>query len=258
MPPKQQNISVLLPEPVYEHLNVAGLRSQLQQRDLPVSGSRADLINRLSEDDAASKPARSPLPRSNVAHDEEQGPGASGNQADLGSHLAGRDNSGSKLEDDGSDSSDCSSNPDVSVTIITFDDRGCDPATLIGLRIQGYEHDPEALKLFCGEDTIVITFGYLQTSAYSCIEVDQVLIDGLDQEGDLLIEDAALGIRTTYSEKYRVVGIKCEGMKRMGFVYNEDKTLRVDGYPAHRLGWTHRYRDVALQEWSTGREQYSD
>ena len=59
--------------------------------------------------------------------------------------------------------------------------------------------------------------------------------------GNLLIVEAAVGMRKCPDiGEYRVVGIRCEGMEKMGFVFAEDVDL--DDY----YGRAPRFGDVAI------------
>ncbi len=61
------------------------------------------------------------------------------------------------------------------------------------------------------------------------------------QQGGLLIVEAAGGVRECPDfGEYRVVGIRCEGVEGMGFVFAEDEEL--DGY----YGRAPRFGDVAV------------
>ena len=129
---------------------------------------------------------------------------------------------------------------------------------LLGARIPSLYTDRGRVKI-----------SHLDTSSrYAQLQVDKVLLEALDavermnvtyylgdeemnteeremqkkKGGKLLIVEAAVGMRKCPdSGEYRVVGIRCEGMKEMGFVFSEDDTLDDE------FGRDERFGDVVLK-----------
>lgn len=214
-----------------QSLTVADLKTLLRAEGKPVSGKKADLLDRLFEDDDY------------LSMDEDGNP------------LPPRDMS-----------------PSVShqLRIIPFDGKGSDPALLVGRHIQRFKFDPmSGLEFILHTDQGLVTITYLDIpSRYAEIKADDELLEGLksieqiketlyvgDEEitraeremqakkgGSLLIVEAAVGMRKCPDfGDYRVVGIRCEGMPKMGFVFSEDTVLE-DVY-----GRDPRFGDVAVE-----------
>ena len=171
--------------------------------------------------------------------------------------------------------------PSVShpLCIIPFDGKGSDPALLVGHRIQRFQFDAitggAEFILHTDQGHLTITYSEFSISRYAEIMADKALLEGLEsverivetwyrgdeevtrtergmqekKRGSLLILQAAAGLRK-YPDfgEYRVVGIRCEGMQSMGFVFSEDATLEDHYGRASRLG------DVALKLDASKRE----
>lgn len=153
--------------------------------------------------------------------------------------------------------------PSVShpLQIVPFDGKGRDPAGLVGMKFDTFEHDPAGLVLHCtNNETITIDFWEIFLR-YAQIKADDVLLEALSRytEGEeakdggekgLLIEEAAVGMRQGPQGEYRVVGIRVEGMETMGWVFCEDEELDDMGLgiPMSEIP---RFADVAVAE---GRE----
>ena len=224
-------------------LTVAEMKTMLRASGKSVSGKKAELLDRLMEDDA-----------DDFDMDGE------------GNRLPLRDMA-----------------PGVShqLRIIPFDGQDRDPASLIGHRIQRYQIAMgEGLVLHTDRGRFTMTFlGEMAFSRYADIMVGDALLEGLKPveqvvgvlfRGDkditraeremeakkgrnLLIVEAAVGMRKCPDQdEYRVVGIRCEGMEKMGFVFAEDQELE-DYY-----GRNPRFGDVGLVDSSESWEARQD
>lgn len=216
-------------------LTVPEIKTLLRFNGKPVSGNKAELLDRLVEDDEDDDD-------DNYSMDGEGNP------------LPPRDMSASV------------SHP---LRIIPFDGKGLDPATLIGQRIRRFSMNMgEGFILPTDQGQVTITFSDgMPFSRYTDIAADEALLEGLkcvervtemlyvgDEEitraerekeekkgGDLLIVEAAVGMRKCADFwEYRVVGIRCEGMEKMGFVFAED--VELDDY----YGRAPRFGNVAV------------
>lgn len=207
----QANISAAFKDP--STLTVPELKAFLRERGLPVTGRKVDLLERLV-----------------LSHDD----------------------------------SDSISHP---LRIIPFDGKGLDPANLIGLRVSHFTHDMAELVLHCtNKATVTIDSQGSTFSRYEQIKVDENLISALAaavpevdlygdlesapatrKEGGLLITEAAVGVRKYNGPhgEYRVVGIKCEGMEEMGWVFSEDEEMDDQGLDLP-LSEIQKFGDVAV------------
>ena len=172
-------------------------------------------------------------------------------KAELLDCLNGDDDDNFSMDGDGSrlpprDMTDSVSHP---LRIIPFDDQGRDPASLVGRRIQRFQLAMgEGFILHTDQGQVTITYNdKIPFSKHSDIAVDAALLEGLksveqitdvlyrgDEEitraehemqkkkaGNLLIVEAAVGMRKCPDMGDYIVGIKCEGMEKMGFVFAE-------------------------------------
>lgn len=209
-------------------LTVADLKTLLRFNGKSVSGNKEELLDRLLDDD-----------------DDDDDFSMDGE----GNPLPPRDMS-----------------PSIShpLRIIPFDGQGVDPATLVGQRIRHFQmHLGDGFALHTDQGQVTLSFSEMPFSRYAEVMVDEALLEALksvervtevlhvgDEEitraerekeekkgGDLLILEAAVGMRKCADTgEYRVVGIRCEGMEKMGFMFAED--VELDDYygPANRFG----------------------
>lgn len=216
-------------------LTVAELKTLLRREGKPVSGRKAALLDRLLLDDDD---------LSMYSMDEDGNP------------LPPRDMS-----------------PSIShpLRIIPYDGKGRDPARCVGLRIKRVDFDPVigSPEFILHTDKGRVKITHLDSaSRYAELKVDKVLLEALDavermnvtwyvgdeemnteerdmqkkKGGNLLIVEAAVGMRMCPDNgEYRVVGIRCEGMQEMGFVFSEDSTLEDE------FGRDPRFGDVAVK-----------
>ena len=203
----------------YESLDTAQLVCHLHERDLSVHGDDTELVERLKE-------------------------------YDWDGSESGYSSSDDEEEDD----------PEASFyheTIIqprvNYDGIGLHPSILEGLRIQGVLYDAEkGLQLHCDRGCFRITFcGWPRPTSvglgpwfgYHNIWLDKVLQNGLksvrelDKEGTskedgfakgekrkgLLIVKSVVAVRDGTTGEYRVLGLQCEGMSKLGYVYSDDR-----------------------------------
>lgn len=141
---------------------------------------------------------------------------------------------------------------------------GLDPATaLIGRGNFRFEYDDAALTLFINTGIVEIAI-CSPGSPNPGIELDCNLLDGLapvqnwqvvarkkkakvkkrkprikieDEDEGLLTVDAATGVRRTRWGTFRVVGLRCEGMVGMGFVFAREQGADGGDEVAFLGGW---------------------
>lgn len=169
---------------------------------------------------------------------------------------------------------------DAPVKTVSFDRKGRDPATLIGLRVNGFYHyDNCNLFLFTEAEVIRINVSEHAPTAFSFVKLDAILRDALwenlpgefpswvddvrpqttpeskKKRGSMAIIEAAVGIRDSEGAEHRVIGIRFEGMERMGYVYCEEyeklatmtDSVVVDA-TIDKKGSAVKFRDVTLAE----------
>ena len=230
----------------YESLDTAQLVCHLHERALSVHGDQTELVERLKEYDWDGTESD----YSSSDDEEEQDPEASFYH-------------------------EYKTQPRFN-----YDGIGLHPSILEGLRIQEYLYDPgKGLHLHCDRGYFRITFcGWPRPTSiglnpwdHGKIWLDKVLQNGLrsvqelDKEGPskedglakrekgngLLIVKTEVAVRIGTRGEYRVLGLQCEGMSKLGYVYCDDrdtdnrKTNWEDGV------W---YDDVALEMKRSGIE----
>ncbi|CAD6573748.1 MAG: hypothetical protein ASARMPRED_006279 [Alectoria sarmentosa] len=222
----------------YESLSIAQLVYHLHERALSVCGDQEELVERLREYD-----------------------------------WEGSD-SGYSESDDEEETDHTASFYHRTITHQSFyyDGKGLHPSILIGLRIQGFFYDPEkGLQLRCDRGRFNISFcGWpwptsvgLPERADFRLRLDKVLRNGLrsvqelneqglskgtdmdkrEKRGHLLIVGAVVAVRKSIGGDYRVLGLQCEGMSTVGYVYVDDK----ESYRVKQLGLSTGFYDVGLE-----------
>lgn len=221
----------------YESLSTAQLVYHLHERALSVHGDHEELVERLREYD-----------------------------------WDGSDSGYSESDDE--EEKDLTASfyhPTIAQQNFYHDGKGLHPSILIGLRIQGFFYDSEkGLQLHWDRGCFNLTFcGWPWPTSVglpemlSCrIRLDKVLRNGLrsvqeldehglirgddldkgEKRGDLLIVRAVLAVRKGVRGGHRVLGLQCEGMSTVGYVFADDK----ESYRVKNLGFSTRFYDVAL------------
>lgn len=221
----------------YESLDIAQLVYHLHERALSVHGDHEELVERLREYDWDGSDSRY-----SESDDEEE-----------------RDLTASFYH------------PTIAHQNSHYDGKGLHPSILIGLRIQGFFYDSEkGLRLHCDRGCFNITFcGWpwptsvgLPKASKCRVRLDKVLRNGLrsvrelderglikgpdldkgEKRGNLLIVRAVLAVRKGVRGAYRVLGLQCEGMSTVGYVYADDK----EAYYVKYQGFSASFYDVAL------------
>ena len=234
----------------YESLDTAQLVCHLHERDLSVHGDDTELVERLKE-------------------------------YDWDGSESGYSSSDDEVEHD----------PKVSFYHETitqprsnYDGIGLHPSILEGLRIQGFLYDPEkGLQLHCDRGCFRITFcgwprptsvGWIPGFNHYKIWLDKVLQNGLksvpelDKEGPskensfakgdkrngLLIVKSVVAVRDGTLDDYRVLGMQCEGMSELGYVYSDDRDAFYRTSRTLISNWQGaiRFDDVALEMKKSG------
>ena len=243
-PDPEQNTDLCYPRQnhtsYYESLDTAQLVYHLHERDLSVHGNQEELVERLREHDWNGSESEY-----SESDDEEE-----------------RDRTASFYH------------PTVAHQYRYYDGKGLHPSILIGLRIQGFSYDPKkGLRLHCDRGCFNVTFcGWPWPTSVGLpaggnvysgrIRLDQILQNGLrsveqlneqggieatssvsgEKPGNLLIVRAVVAEREEIRRRYRVLGLQCEGMSMIGYVYADDK----DSVRVKRYGRRVNYWDVAL------------
>ena len=231
----------------YESLDTAQLVCHLHERALSVHGDNTELVGRLKEYD-----------------------------------WDGSESGYSSSDDEEEDNPKASCyHETITQSRINYDGIGLHPSILEGLRIQRLLYDTEnGLQLHCDRGCFRITFcGFPQPTSVGSnlgwgfykIWLDKVLQNGLrsvqelDKEGPnkednfakegkrkgLLIVKSALAVRNGSTGEYRVLGLQCEGMSKLGYVYSDDRDA---SYRKSKFYWPKaiRFRDVALEMKKSG------
>ena len=229
----------------YESLNTAQLVCHLHERDLSVHGDDTELVERLKD-------------------------------YDWDGSESGYSSSDDEEEDDPEASFHHQTIPQPR---INYDGIGLHPSILEGLRIQGLLYDPDkGLQLHCDRGCFRITFcGWPRPTSvglgpwfnYHDIWLDKVLQNGLksvqelDKEGPskedgftkgekrdgLLIVKTVVAVRIGPRGEYRVLGLQCEGMSKLGYVYSDDRDAF---YQKNSWGPGIQFHDVALEMEKSG------
>src|SRR2546423_5107398 len=130
---------------------------------------------------------------------------------------------------------------DTTTTIIPYDNRGRDPKSLVGRKIQR--------KYMSGKGISLLTFKFRNGTVQFVSESDlaryedyitendnpswfhfdpnlKVALNALQRDGGI-VEDACVAERKVGSESFRVIGLKLSGMTKMGFIYckKEERTV---------------------------------
>ena len=125
---------------------------------------------------------------------------------------------------------------ETTTTIIPFDGKGRDPQSLVGRKIKWYYKSGKGISLLTFKcyngnaqfvnpaDLIDYEEGITENDDMTWFHFDRNLktsLASLDRSGrtTCLIEEACVGSRKDGSTSYRVVGIRCEGMSNIGFIY---------------------------------------
>ena len=307
----------------YDRLKVGMLRGLLSIGDLPTTGKKAELINRLFQADnnkmllAARKALQRPpatiqpspysepeegpdtsQPRRNhtsyyesldtaqlVCHLHERALSVHGDHTELVERLKEYDWDGSESgysssNDEEEDDPEASSyHETITQPRINYDGIGLHPSILEGLRIQGVLYEPEkGLQLHCDRGCFRITFcgwprptsvGWISGFSHCKIWLDKVLQNGLksvqklnkegpskkhsfakgDKRSGLLIVKSVVAVRDGTLDDYRVLGLQCEGMSKLGYVYSDD---RDSSYRKYNPQSAIRFDDVALEMKKSG------
>jgi len=120
-------------------------------------------------------------------------------------------------------------------TVIPFDGKGRDPQSLVGRKIKWYYKSGKGISLLtfkCQDGNAQFVnpadlMGYeegIPENDPSWFHFDSNLkmaLSSLDRSGrtTCLIEEACVGQRNDGLTNYRVVGIRCEGMTNIGYIY---------------------------------------
>ena len=121
-------------------------------------------------------------------------------------------------------------------TVIPFDGEGRDPTSLVGRKIKWYYKSGKGISLLtfkCHDgivqfvnsaDLIGYEEGITENNDPSWFHFDsnlQTALASLDRSGrsTCLIEEACVGTRKDGSSSYKVVGIRCQGMSNIGYIY---------------------------------------
>ena len=308
----------------YDRLKVGMLRGLLSIGNMPTTGKKAELINRLfqADNDKMMSAARKALQRPpatmqpSPSSEPEEGPDTSQprtnhtsyyeslDTAQLVCHLHERDLSvhGDDTElverlkeydwdgsESGYSSSDDEEEDDLKASCyhetitqsgipgINYDGIGLHPSILEGLRIQGLLYEPEkGLQLHCDRGCFRITFcGWPRPTSvgllplhHDKIRLDKVLHNGLrsvqkldkgdpsmegsfakgEKQNGLLIVKTVVAVRKGTTGEYRVLGLQCEGMSKIGYVYSDDRDA------CYRKFWEQGilFHDVALEMKKSG------
>ena len=232
----------------YESLDTAQLVRHLHERDLSVHGDHTELVERLKN------------------HDWD-----------------GSESGYSSSDDEGEDDPRASFyHETITQPRSNYDGIGLHPSILEGLRIQGSLYDREkGLQLHCDRGCFRITFcgwprptsvGLGPASQYYRIRLDKVLQNGLrcfqelDQEdpskeasfvkgvkeNGLLIVKCVVAVRNATTGEYRVLGLQCEGMSKLGYVYSDDRVAEYRKFSRENAIHAIRFRDVALEMKKSG------
>lgn len=108
---------------------------------------------------------------------------------------------------------------------VPFDGIGRDPSTLVGLRIQGFTWNETATGLKTHDGWVIIKFHPEHFSSYAKmwgdddLRVSLVSTNNPAAKEGLLITDAAVGIYTAPHSHHRIIGLRCEGMEEMGWIF---------------------------------------
>jgi hypothetical protein len=132
--------------------------------------------------------------------------------------------------------SDSSTNASTT-TIIPFDGKGRDPNSLVGRKIKWYYKSGKGIGFltFKCQDGIAQFYNELDLVGYepgvtenndisTRLHLDPNLKSALSslsrsERTTCTIEEACTGKRKVGSEEFRVIGIKLQGMREMGFIY---------------------------------------
>lgn len=218
----------------YKSLSTAQLVYHLHERALPVHGDQDDLVDRLKEYD---------WDGSEPYYSESDHKKKGGRTAILHNVTTMQQN-------------------------FHYDGKGLHPSILEGLRILGWHYDVnKGLRLHFHQGSFDITVcgwpwptsvGFFE-SRHTRIKLDKSLRKGLrsvqelggqclktksemdvgKKPGNLLIVRAVIAVRQGKAGKFRVLGLQCEGMSTIGYVYAEDKYLEI-------YGELPNFHDVAL------------
>jgi len=125
----------------------------------------------------------------------------------------------------------------IVTTKIPFDGKGHDPQSLVGRKIKWYYKSGKGISLLTflfqkGQNAqfvndyefVVYEEGITENNDPSWFHFDANLkaaLGGLSRGGRTtrLIEEACVGERSDGKRSWRVIGIKCEGMTEMGYIY---------------------------------------
>ena len=229
----------------YESLDTAQLVCHLHERALSVHGDDTELVERLKEYD-----------------------------------WDGSESGYSSSDDEGEDDLTASCyHETIPQPWIHYDGIGLHPSILEGLRIQRFLYDPgKGLQLHCDRGCFRITFcGFPRPTSVGPISgwdnfkiwLDKVLQNGLksvqelDKEGPskedssaeggkrngLLIVKSVVAMRIGRLDEYRVLGLQCEGMSQLGFVYSDNRDA---SYRKFTVLDAIRFDDVALEMKKSG------
>ncbi|KAM0805840.1 hypothetical protein BDR22DRAFT_884257 [Usnea florida] len=228
----------------YESLDTAQLVCHLHERGLSVQGDNTELVGRLKEYD-----------------------------------WDGSESGYSSSDDEGEDLRASCYHETKTQPWINYDGIGLHPSILEGLRIQRFLYDPgKGLQLHCDRGCFRITFcGFPRRTSVGPIPgwdhfkiwLDKVLQNGLksvqelDKEGSskedssaegekrngLLIVKSVVAVRMGRSDEYRVLGLQCEGMSQLGYVYSDNRDA---SYRKFSTIDTIRFDDVALEMKKSG------
>ena len=227
----------------YESLDTAQLVSHLHERALSVHGDHTELVERLKEYD-----------------------------------WDGSESGYSSSDDEDEDDPEASFyHETITQPRINYDGIGLHPSILDGLRIQGVLYDPDkGLQLHCDRDCFRITFcGWPRPTSvgllpghYDKIRLDKVLHNGLrsvqkldkgdpsmednfakgEERNGLLIVKTVVAVRKGTTGEYRVLGLQCEGMSKLGYVYSDDRDAQYRKFLEQDI----LFHDVALEMKKSG------